>query len=172
LLEAVTDSINDNPQLYDEIFTAIQKMAIVHGIDISDISIPDRLPNPRRSIVNRAATPRGDNKISFDISGDSVSLENIADAVKLLEQITPSPARKTASRSSDRLVVHEAESVGFRTGEAGAEALSAGWAPPAKWGTWSVARHASLRFSIDSKTEFPASSPSSFRAFLRGEHAS
>jgi hypothetical protein len=52
----------------------------------------------------------------------------------------------------------------------GISALMHGWSTPEEWGTWSVAKQASLKFAIGSDEDFPLNADLTYRSFLpRGD---
>jgi hypothetical protein len=48
----------------------------------------------------------------------------------------------------------------------GVSALVHGWGRPEAWGTWSVAKQASLKFAIDSDQDFPLKADLKYRSFI------
>jgi hypothetical protein len=54
----------------------------------------------------------------------------------------------------------------FGTSGNGISALVRGWGTPEEWGTWSVAKQASLKFAIGSNQDFPLKADLKYRSFI------
>jgi len=64
--------------------------------------------------------------------------------------------------------VHAGTTLTFGSSGNGTSALMNGWGTPEEWGTWSVAKQASLKFAIGSNQDFPLTADLKYRSFVPG----
>jgi Sulfotransferase domain len=62
--------------------------------------------------------------------------------------------------------VHAGTTLTFGTSGNGTSALVHGWGMPEEWGTWSVAKQASLKFAIGSAQDYPLKADLKYRSFI------
>jgi hypothetical protein len=152
LVQLIASTINNRPGSYDDTLAAMRALAMRHNIDLADIAIP--APMARKPAPEPGATAIGNNRIRFFIDGNAMRLSNVADAVRLMEQIAPPMGGVGAMEirsevGPDRVSVRRSKTFTFGLGGNGVPCLVNGWGEPEEWGTWSVAKRASISFTVD-----------------------
>ena len=172
LVQSVAAAINDRPGAYEDTLTAIHQLAERHGIDLSNIAIPARLRE--RSMPKFGATMVGRNRVQFAIDGNAISLATIADAIGLMQQIMTPVDGATIEIRNSRVADYERARPGdtlvFGVDGNGLPALVDGWGEPEEWGTWSVAKRASMSFSLQAPTAQSIRADLRYRAFVSTAH--
>lgn len=149
LAQALATAINDRPALYDRTLQSIRELARRHDFDVADLVIPSRLPD--RPAIGKGVRATGVHRVQFGLDGATLGLDSIADAVRVIAQLTPQQgplnlADTAASLRSPRL---DAEGLDFTRDGRGVAALVEGWSASEDWGTWSIARRCTLRLTVD-----------------------
>jgi glycosyltransferase involved in cell wall biosynthesis len=167
VLETIAGHINDEPQFYEETRAAVAEMAARNRVDMSTVVIPPPLMN--RPALACGATPIGPNKVQFVVDGESVPLATILDAVRMMERYAPRLNDGADLRHVEEPVLEDiraGEVFGFGLGGRGLPLLSGGWGEPEAWGTWSVLKRATMRFSIGAAGCARIIAALTYRAFI------
>ncbi len=170
LIESAAAAINTGAAgSYSRTLAAIRELAERCGVDLSEISIPEK----EEPTLECGATPLGPNQIKFVIDGNRAHIRTISDAVRLLWQLVPrfepgDPIGMGHALTSGRPTVPNGQAVRFCAAGDGLSALFEGWGQPEEWGTWSVAKRALLRLRVDGQR--PLDATIRYRPFLHGEH--
>jgi len=173
LIQSIAATINDRPDFYDDTLAAIRNLAERHDVDLSHIAIPARLA--KRSSLECGTTTVGHDRVQHVIDGNAVSLSNINDAIRLMQQFMPPVVDMRAievrdTRGHSKTVVQRGETVAFKIGDDGVLGLLDGWGEPENWGTWSISKRARLRLSIAKAGNGPVDLDLQYRAFVHEKH--
>ena len=173
LLQTMAAAINDRPEFYDDTLAAIRRLAERHNIDIADIAIP--APLAKRQALACGASVVGRNRVLFVIDGNAIPLANVADAIRLMQQIMPPAADIGAvavrdTRGAGEIVIQRGETVAFGFGGNGVLGLADGWGEPEDWGTWSVSKRPRIRLSVAKAGAGPIHADLRYRAFVHERH--
>jgi glycosyltransferase involved in cell wall biosynthesis len=157
LVAHLAANINDRPGFYHQTLAALGQLATRHNVDMKQIAVPVEVAHtiPRKS----GGMHDHGQRIDFVANGDDIGLRNIHDAVRLLEQLRPTiePLNRLEIRSASGREFASARSgqtLSFGLYGNGLEALQDGWGDSEPWGTWTIAKKASLAFTFaDPPTE-------------------
>jgi hypothetical protein len=173
LIQSVASAINDRPGFYDATRAAIEALARLHSIAMSDIVIPastDAVPP-----LSFGSVERGPRQTFFVIDGSALGLNGIDDAIRHMEQFTPyvedvAAVQLEPAETSDRAVFKPGVKVSFYAGGEGIAGLDYGWGMPEQWGTWSIGKHAHLGLATLPAAAGPIHVELFLRAFLHPKH--
>jgi glycosyltransferase involved in cell wall biosynthesis len=171
LIQSIAVAINDRPNFYDDTLAAVRELAKRHDVTLDDIAVP--APTTRRQPPERGALVVGADRVRFVIDGDAIPLANIADAIRLMEQLMPPAAiAETEIRFTDTgpAVARRGETLTFGQAGSGSDGLIEGWGEPEAWGTWSIAKRATIHLSVAPVDGRPLHADLRYRTFLHGEH--
>ena len=175
LIQSMAAAINERLEFYEDTLAAIQRLAERHNVDMADIAIP--APLARRQALECGAAVIGRNRVQFVIDGNAVPLANVADAIRLMQQIMPPAADIGAAvvirdtRGAGEIVIQRGETLAFGFGGNGVRGLADGWGEPEDWGTWSVSKRSRIRLSVAEAGAGPIHADLRYRAFVHERHA-
>jgi hypothetical protein len=170
LAQAVATDINDRPEIYDRILQSIRELATRHRFDQAEIIVPARA-NSRPPLGSCGVTVQGPNRLQFLLDGVALGLHTIADAVRVMAQLTPGseafdmPALPETPDAPAVPVLGD-DGLDFGHDGKGVAALIEGWSEPEDWGTWSTAKTCSMRVKLDPVPTRPVQVHIVCRAFV------
>lgn len=169
LVAHLAANINDRPGHYDETLAAIRQVAKRHNVDMDKVAVPAELK--QRPATKTGGVHDSGSRVYFVIDGNEAGLANVHDALRLMAQLRPNvePAALEIRTPSHAAMAADGKELTFRTQGAGLAALKGGWGDPEPWGTWSVAKQASLAFSFENVPQ-RATLQLDFRASISTEH--
>lgn len=170
LVAHLAANINDRPGHYDETLAAIRQLAKCHDVDMNAVSVPAELKE--RKPARAGGVHDKGSRVYFVVDGNEIGLANVHDAVRLMMQLRPAVGSKNLDVHTDTsaAVAISGKMLAFNTKGTGLPALRIGWADPEPWGTWSVAKNASLAFSFED-TPSGATAQLDFRANIMPAHS-
>ncbi len=171
LAQSIATNVNLRPASYERALETIAELASLHGFDARSIAVPAK-SQARPAEHARGATPLGDGRVHFEIDGATLGLANVADAAALVGEIIPgssSEIRWLAAKPTD-VPVLGAQGLTFGRRGNGSSALVEGWSEVEEWGTWSVAKTCSIRFSLGDAAARPLRIAIGSRQFVTASH--
>jgi len=168
LAQSLANEINDRPALHDRTLQSIRGLAARHAFDVTDLVIPARQPD--RPAPGKGVRATGAHRVQFELDGAALGLRTIADAVRVIGQFAPEagPSDLSSRETAGRTPRLDGRGLDLGHGGNGVAALMQGWSEPEEWGTWSVARHCTLRLEVDPVPPRPRDIRLSCRAFVSG----
>jgi hypothetical protein len=174
LVQRMAAAINDRAGFYDVTLGAIRELATRYDIDLAEIIIPPRVNSI--PALPCAETVTGPHKTRHIIDGTAAGLASISDAVAFVAAKMPSVAPDAVAIEQEEphklAVARLGSELAFGASNEGMKALTDGWAQSEAWGTWSVAKRATVEFALESEIVAPFTLEIGLRTFLYGSHKS
>jgi hypothetical protein len=171
LIQSIAAAVNDRPDFYETTLAAVRELAKRHDVALDDIAVA--APTTRRQPPECGAVAVGADCVRFVVDGNAIPLANIADAIRLMKQLMPPAAIAESEirfRDTGPAVARRGETLTFGHAGSGSDGLIEGWGEPEAWGTWSIAKRASIHLSVAPVDGRPLHADLQYRTFLHGEH--
>ncbi|MBR0753812.1 glycosyltransferase [Bradyrhizobium jicamae] len=166
--QALASEINERPETYDRTLHSIEALAAMHGFDVADLAIAARQPD--RPWIDPGVRVLGRNRVQYNLDGDALGLQSIADAARVVAQLVPGSEALMLREARGQRAVLGADGLDFTRDGQGAAALSEGWSAPEDWGTWSIAKRCTLRVTMRPRPAEPRTLALACRAFVSAQN--